>query len=109
MSSDNELLRFMAECLDLLAEYAEAGEPAFLKSSLIQDAVVRRMEVLADAASRLSDEIHDRYPHVPWRAIAGFRNVVAHGYMGVAMNRVWEYLLLDIPVLREVVRSELGS
>ena len=107
MRSDIALLRFMDECLNLLSEYAEVGEEEFLRSTHDQDAIVRRMEILADAAGQLSSELQERYPHVPWRAIASFRNVVAHGYMGVAMRRVWEYLMADVPVLREVADAEL--
>ena len=103
MSDDPALLGFMSECLDLLDEYAGRGRSAFLADRMLQDAVVRRMEILADAAGRLSDELRDRHPEVPWRAIAGFRNVVAHAYMGVAMERVWEYLTSDLPVLRDLI------
>ena len=107
MSTDNELLRFIAECLDLLAQYSARGREAFLAERLLQDAVVRRMEILAEAAGRLSDDLKERHPAIPWRAIVGFRNVVAHAYMGVAMERVWEYLTTDLPALRDLVDNEL--
>ena len=106
MSSDNDLLIFMAECLDLLDKYADAGQEEFLASPLLQDAIVRRMEVLADATGHLSPQLQERHPHIPWRAITGFRNVAAHGYMGVVMDRVWEYLTLDLPMLRNMVAQE---
>ena len=108
MSSDDELIRFIAECLELLGEYSARGQDAFLAERLLQDAVVRRMEILADAAGRLSDDLKKRHPEIPWRAIVGFRNVVAHAYMGVAMERVWEYLTADLPALRDLVEQELG-
>ena len=65
------------------------------------------MEILADAAGRLSDNLKERHPELPWRAIVGFRNVVAHAYMGVAMERVWEYLTADLPALRDLIEQEL--
>ena len=108
MSSDDALLHFIEECLDLLDEYSAGGADAFLAEHLVQDAVVRRMEILADAAGRLSDELKERHPEIPWRAIVGFRNVVAHAYMSVAMERVWEYLTADLPALRALVGEELG-
>jgi uncharacterized protein with HEPN domain len=106
VSTDNELLGFITECLDLLAQYSARGREAFLAEHLLQDAVVRRMEILADAAGRLSDDLKERHPAIPWRAIVGFRNVVAHAYMGVAMERVWEYLTTDLPALRDLVDHE---
>ena len=60
MSNDNELLRFIEECLDLIDEYSARGSDAFLAERLLQDAVVRRMEILADAAGRLSDALKVR-------------------------------------------------
>ena len=107
MSNDAELLRFIAECLEILAEYAARGRDAFLAQQMLQDAVVRRMEILADAAGRLSDDLKRRHPEIPWRAVVGFRNVVAHAYMGVAMERVWEYLTADLSALRDLVDVEL--
>ena len=107
MSDDNELLRFIDECLELLDEYSARGSEAFLAERLLRDAVVRRMEILADATGRLSDDLKNRHPEIPWRAIVGFRNVVAHAYMGVAMERVWEYLISDLPALRELVQAEM--
>ena len=99
----------MDDCLNLLGEYAAPGQEEFLRSPLNQDAIIRRMEILSDAASHLSLELQERHGDVPWRAIAGFRNVVAHGYMGVAMARVWEYLMADVPALRAVVSAELDK
>lgn len=79
----------------------------FLPNACFKTLWVRRMEILADAAGRLSDDVKERYPAIPWRAIVGFRNVVAHAYMGVAMERVWEYLTTDLPALRDLVEAEL--
>ena len=107
MSSDAELLRFIAECLDTLAEYAASGRELFLATRMLQDAIIRRMEILADATGRLSDDVKERHPEIPWRAVVGFRNVVAHAYMGVALERVWEYLTMDLPALRVLVNDEL--
>ena len=108
MSLDADLLRFMTECLDLLDEYAARGREVFLAERLLQDAVVRRMEVLTDAASGLSPQVRERHPEVAWRAVSGFRNVVAHGYTGVDMERIWEYVTTDLPALRRLVDTELG-
>ncbi|MHB8571460.1 MAG: HepT-like ribonuclease domain-containing protein [Candidatus Dormibacteria bacterium] len=101
-------MTFMGECLEILDDYAKEGRVSFLERTMVQDAVVRRMEVLADAAGRLSEELRERHPAVPWRDVTGFRNVVAHAYMDVDMNRVWEYLVADLAALRKVVDRELG-
>ena len=109
MSDDVKLLSFMDECTHILQEYAQSGKDKFLQDQMLQDAIVRRMEVLTDAASHLSTQLQERHPEVPWRAITGFRNVLAHGYHGVVNDLVWQYLQTDVPLLRDVLDRELRS
>ena len=75
---------------------------------MMQDAVIRRLETLADAASRLSDSIKARHPQVPCREIHGFRNVAAHGYLELDLVRVWNTVEVYLPALKATVRDELG-
>jgi uncharacterized protein with HEPN domain len=74
---------------------------------MVQDAVLRRLETLADAARRLSDELKTRHPQIPWRAIYGFRNIAAHGYLLIDLARVWTTVQDYLPVLQSVVSDEL--
>jgi uncharacterized protein with HEPN domain len=88
-----------------------AGAPdadLFLSDQRTQDAVLRRLETLADAASHLSDSLKARYPAIPWRQIADFRNVLAHGYTEIRLDRVWEAIVHDLPALEAAVGQELG-
>lgn len=88
---EQELLRYIAQSMGRIEQYTRNGRDSFLAEPVLQDAVVRRLETLADAAGRLSATLKERHPQIPWRDIAGFRNVAAHGYLeldSVASQRV---------------------
>jgi len=104
---DEQLLQYIAESIALIARYTADGEDAFFREPMIRDAVLRRLETLADATGHLSAELTSRHPDIPWRAIYGFRNVAAHGYLGLDMARVWSTLQAQLPALHAVVNQEL--
>jgi uncharacterized protein with HEPN domain len=61
--------------------------------------VVRNLEVLGEAAKNIPDEIRVRYPHVPWRRIAGLRDVLAHQYFGLEDATLWDVVRQQLPPL----------
>ncbi len=73
--SDRVLLAHMRDCLDRIQEYTNAERSRFDSSRLVQDAVVRNLQTLTESSQRLSNEIKDTEPQMPWRDLAGFRNV----------------------------------
>ena len=83
-----------------------------MASTLVQDAVLRDLQVMAECTQRLSDSLRSAYPEIDWRQLAGFRNVLVHDYLGVEPDRVWLAVEQDLPVLKRVVAGmleELGS
>jgi uncharacterized protein with HEPN domain len=71
--------------------------------------VLRRLEILADAAGHLSGELRARHPEVEWRRINDFRNVLAHAYMEIQLDLVWSVIEDDLPALKVVVDAELAD
>jgi len=73
-------------------------------------ALVRLMEIVGEAAARVPDPIRDRYPDVPWRDIADFRNRLIHGYDVVDFDRLWRIIEDELPplidALQRIVESE---
>lgn len=88
-------------------EYVESKE-LFYDSHLVQDAVVRNLQVMAESSQRLSEEIKNKYPDVPWNDISGFRNVLVHDYLGIDLDVIWSVVEQELPGLEKVL-NEISS
>ena len=97
--ADQALIQHMRECLSLIAEYTAGERTRFDDSRMVQDAVLRKLQTLTESSQRLSEPIKATEPQVPWRKLAGFRNVLVHGYLGVDLLAVWSVVELDLPAL----------
>ena len=103
--TDAVLLAHIRQCLGRIEEYTEEGRDTFFESTLVQDAVVRNLQTLAESTQRLSDEIKATRPEVPWLEIAGFRNVVVHEYLAVDLETVWSVVEMDLSPLCEAIEA----
>lgn len=93
----------MRECLERIAEYTGGERSRFDGSRLVQDAVVRNLQTLAESSQRLSEGSKSTEPQIPWRELAGFRNVIVHGYLGIDLGAVWLVIEQDLPALADAV------
>lgn len=75
------------------------GEPEFISNELVQDAVIRQLQIIGEAAKKLSDETRAMYPDVQWKDIAGMRDKLVHDYFGVDLGAVWDTVTNDLPGL----------
>jgi len=98
------------ECIDKIEEYTEGvGEGEFYENTQIQDAVIRRLEIVGEAIKNIPVDFREQYPNIPWRKIAGMRDVLIHGYAGVNLLRVWRVVIDDLPDLKEKFRVIRGK
>jgi len=79
----------------------------FMASSEKQDAVIRRLEVIGEAANRLTDDFCRRYPEIPWSGIVGLKNVLIHEYDTIDLDWVWKTVVRDIPALERHIHKIL--
>jgi uncharacterized protein with HEPN domain len=107
-AADRVLLAHMRECLDRITEYTNAERQRFEGSRLVQDAVIRNLQTLAESSQRLSIEIKGTEPQIPWRELSGFRNVIVHGYLGVDLGAVWLVVEQDLPALGQAVNRMIA-
>ena len=73
----------------------------FLSNSLLQDAVIRQLEVMGEAARNLSADLQNEYPAIPWRQMISLRNRMIHAYFNVNLQIIWEIIQGDIPNLKK--------
>ena len=105
---DRRHLAYIRRAISLIQGRTREGREAFLRDVDVQDAVLWRLETMAEASGKLSQPLKDRHPEIRWRAIYGFRNIAAHGYLELRLDRVWEIIELHLPSLKAVVDEELG-
>ena len=101
--SDRVLLEHIRECIDRISEYTGSKRSSFYASRLVQDAVVRNLQLLAESTQRLSNAVKETETDIPWRAIAGFRNVLVHGYLEIDLDAVWSVVEQDLPKLSRAI------
>ena len=72
----------------------------FLCSIQLQDSVIRRIEIIGEAIKNIPTETKKNYPHIPWKKIAGTRDILIHEYFGIDLELTWEVVMKDIPDLK---------
>ena len=101
-------IEHMLDSILRIDEYIESKE-LFYESHLVQDAVVRNLQVLAESSQRLSEKVKNKYPEIPWNDISGFRNVLVHDYLGVDLDVIWSVIEQELPKLENILTKEVGS
>ncbi len=96
-------LAHILECAEKIERYIEGGEKAFFADTIIQDAVIRNFEIIGEVAKHVPDDYRQVHPDVPWRLMAGFRDVLIHDYEGVDLKRVWKIAKQDLPPVKTAI------
>ena len=109
MKDDRLYLHHMLERCQRVARFIGAGREAFLASEELQDAVIRNIEVIGEAAKRVSPELRGRLATLDWKSICGMRDVLIHDYIGVDLDEVWNVALSRLPELEAVLERFLAD
>jgi uncharacterized protein with HEPN domain len=96
------------ESVEIAEEYTRSiSKDEFMKSMQVQDAVIRRLEIIGEAAKSIPNDFRRKHPDVPWSEIARMRDKLVHGYFGVDLQLTWDVVMKDLPDLREKVKNVL--
>ena len=79
----------------------------FPKDDKLQDAVIRRLEIIGEAAKNVPIDYRNKHPEIEWKKIAGMRDVLIHAYFGVVLERVWVAVRNDLPILKKQLNKIL--
>ena len=109
MTDDNLHLIHISECAARALSYVAKGREEFMLTALIQDAVIRNLQVLTESSQRISDSLQAQHPEINWPQMASFRNVLVHEYMKIDLNRVWKIIEQDLPILKNQVEAILKA
>jgi uncharacterized protein with HEPN domain len=97
-------LESILDSISRIEQYlAGITEKNFEENHLVQDAVIRQIEIIGEAVKHISNEIRSKYPQIPWQDIAGTRDKLIHDYFGVDISKVWLMVREDIPYLKNEV------
>jgi uncharacterized protein with HEPN domain len=103
----NVYLEDILAAIGRIEEYTKGGRKRFLASEMMQDAVIRQLSVVGEAASKLPKTLRARHPSIPWKEMVGMRNILIHDYSAINIRRIWETVRNDLPDLHEAVRGML--
>ena len=109
MTSTKTYLTDIMQSIKRIEDYTKGGRTIFDMDTKTQDAVARNFEIIGEVVKRLPPEMLTQYPDVPWRAVAGFRDVLIHDYATVDLDEVWLTIERDLPPLKTAIQTMLDK
>jgi uncharacterized protein with HEPN domain len=109
VKDDRLYLHHMLERCHRITRFILPGKEAFMESEALQDAVIRNVEVIGEAAKRVSTDTRGSLAQLDWKAICGMRDVLIHDYIGVDLDEVWNVAAFRIPELLAVLEQFLAG
>jgi len=104
--TDADLIEDILICLSKIQQYINGlSYDDFANDHKTQDAIIRNIEIVGEASKRLSTEVKEQYPDIPWKMISGTLDRLIHGYFGVNIDIVWEIATIDVPELEQMMRK----
>ena len=98
--SDMDLVHDIQEAIQRIANYlGDMSYDDFCEDIKTQDAVIRNIEIVGEAAKCISDKLRVKVPHIPWKNMAGMRDRLIHHYFGVNLDIVWQVVAVELPNL----------
>ena len=103
-------LEDILESIGKIEEYTNGiALEEFKNNAECQDAVIRRLEIIGEAVKNLPSDLKEKYSSIPWRQIAGTRDILIHEYAGVSLERVWKVITDDLEPLKSVTSQVLSN
>jgi uncharacterized protein with HEPN domain len=106
MKNDLAYIEHILQSIEKIDTYTrDISNLDFNDNEMIQDAVIRNIEIIGEATKNISTKLTNSYPDIPWKAMAGMRDKLIHDYIGVDTEVVWETIKTDIPNLKSMLNE----
>lgn len=103
-------LTHIAECVELIGAYTKGISKSVFETDLqLQDAVIRRIEIMGEATKNIPSDVKKHYPQVDWKIMAGMRDVLIHQYYGVRLDDAWDTVQNSIPPLKKQIQKIIAE
>lgn len=108
--SPNTLLRDILEAIKRICDYSlDMDYDQFFEDTKTQDAIIRNLEIIGEAAKKIPDDVKAHLQEIPWRRISGTRDRLIHDYFGVNLEIVWSIIQSELPALSPRLKDFLES
>lgn len=107
MSQDLDRPQDILDTIEKIERYSLKGRELFDSDELVQTWMIHHIQIIGEAARRVSDELKAHHAHIPWSQIIGMRNILVHDYFGVDLEEVWSTTMRDIPDLKRKIEALL--
>ena len=108
MKFDSVYLHHIVDAIERIDDYITGlSSEEFTKDEKTKDAVVRNLEIIGEAAKKITEKTKSSNPEIPWKNMASMRDRLIHAYFGVDYNIVWQVAKEELPPLREKLKSLL--
>lgn len=101
-------LSHILEAIDLIQKYSSRSTQAkFIKNPALQDAVIRRLEIIGEAVKNLPSGFKLKHPDIPWKQMAGMRDILIHKYFDIDLYLTWQVVKTDLPLIKKTVIKDI--
>ncbi len=109
MRKDVLLLQDMLDAINEVLENTPTDPELYYGNKFLRSHLVRNIQIIGEAAARISDRIRESYPAVPWRLIIGMRHVIVHDYFEIDWQAVYDTALKDVPPLKPFIEAIIAE
>ncbi len=104
MRNPRERLLDILEAISNIERYALRGWEAFDRDELIQNWIIRHLQIIGEAARSLPQDVRDRATGIAWYKIVGMRHILVHNYFGIDKDVVWDVVEHDLPQIKQEIK-----
>ena len=110
MKDDRAYAEYILDCIAAVESFLGGrGSERFHVERVVRDACLRNLQTMAESTQRFSEAVKQTHSQLPWRKIAGFRNLLVHDYFGIDPDEVWKVIEIELPKLKLAVQEILET